>query len=63
MPINKHESDKSDLISDFSNVGKGKMITGTCLRIVNSREVPIITEEMLARYGKQVTVILQGWKT
>ena len=57
MPINKHESDKSDLISDFSNVGKGKMITGTCLRIVNSREVPIITEEMLKQEQFKVSSI------
>ena len=52
MPINKQESDKSDLISDFSNVGNGKMITGTCLRIVNSKDVPIITEEMLKQDHK-----------
>ena len=57
MPINKHESDKSDLISDFSNVGKGKMITGTCLRIVNSREVPVITEEMLKQEQFKVSSI------
>lgn len=57
MPINKHESDKSDLISDFSNVGKGMMITGTCLRIVNSKEVPIITEEMLQQEQFKVSSI------
>lgn len=57
MPINKQESDKSDLISDFSNVDKGKMITGTCLRIVNSREVPIITEEMLKQEQFKVSSI------
>lgn len=47
MPINKNESDKSDVISDFSNVNNGKALTGTSIRIVNSREVPIITEDML----------------
>ncbi|MBO5919673.1 MAG: hypothetical protein J6Q34_04200 [Bacteroidales bacterium] len=57
MPINKQESDKSDLISDFYNVGKGKMITGTCLRIVNSKEVPIITEEMLKQEQFKVSTI------
>ena len=43
MPINKNESDKSDVISDFSNVGKGRALAGTSIRIVNSRDVPIIT--------------------
>ena len=57
MPINKQESDKSDLISDFSNVGNGKMITGTCLRIVNSKDVPIITEEMLKQEQFKVSSI------
>ena len=51
MPLNKVESDKSDLISDFENVGKVKMIAGTCLRIVNSKDVPIITEDMLKQQG------------
>lgn len=57
MPLNKVESDKSDLISDFENVGKGKMIAGTCLRIVNSKEVPIITEEMLKQNQFKVSSI------
>ena len=47
MPLNKLESDKSDLISDYENINNGQMITGTYLRIVNSKDVPVITEEML----------------
>lgn len=57
MPLNKVESDKSDLISDFENVGKGKMIAGTYLRIVNSKDVPIITEEMLKQNQFKVSTI------
>ena len=57
MPLNKVESDKSDLISDFENVGKGKMIAGTCLRIVNSKDVPIITEDMLKQNQFKVSSI------
>lgn len=57
MPLNKVESDKSDLISDFENVGKEKMIAGTYLRIVNSNEVPIITEEMLKQNQFKVSTI------
>ena len=57
MPLNKVESDKSDLISDFENVGKGTMIAGTCLRIVNSKDVPIITEEMLKQNQFKVSTI------
>lgn len=47
MPVNKQESDKYDLISDFLKVEKGKMVAGTSLRIINSKDVPIITEDML----------------
>lgn len=47
MPVNKQESDRYDLISDFRNVKKGEMVAGTSLRIVNSKDVPIITEDML----------------
>ena len=57
MPLNKVESDKSDLISDFDNVNKGKMIAGTCLRIVNSKDVPIITEDMLKQNQFKVSTI------
>lgn len=57
MPLNKVESDKSDLISDFESVCKGKMIAGTCLRIVNSKDVPIITEEMLKQNQFKVSTI------
>lgn len=54
MPLNKTLSDKSDLVSDFFTAKNGQIIAGTSLRIVNSREVPIITEEMLNK--KQFTV-------
>lgn len=47
MPVNKQESDKYDLISDFLKVRNGAMVAGTCLRIVNSKDVPIITDDML----------------
>lgn len=57
MPINKVESDKADLISDFDNVKNGRMIAGTCLRIVNSKDVPIITEDLLKRNQFKVSTI------
>ena len=57
MTLNKNESDKSDLISDYGNVGKGLIVTGTCLRIVNSKEVPIITEDMLKQNQFKVSSI------
>lgn len=57
MPINKNESDKSDVISDFSNVGKGRALAGTSIRIVNSRDVPIITEDMLKQNQFKVSSI------
>lgn len=57
MPLNKNESDKSDLISDYGNVGKGQIVTGTCLRIVNSKDVPIITEDMLKQNQFKVSSI------
>ncbi len=57
MHINKIESDKSDLISDFLNAKNGKIIAGTSLRIVNSREVPIITEDMLMQEQFKVSTI------
>lgn len=57
MPINKTDSDKSDLISDFLNTTDKKIIAGTSLRIVNSREVPIITEDMLMQNQFKVSTI------
>lgn len=54
MPINKQESDKSDLISDYERVKNKQVIAGTFLRVVNSRETPIITDEMLKE--KQIKV-------
>ena len=47
MAINKQESDKYDLISDFLRVKNGEMVAGTSIRIVNSKDVPIITDDML----------------
>lgn len=49
MPVNKQESDRYDLVSNFLNVKNGEMVAGTSLRIVNSKDVPIITEEMLGQ--------------
>ena len=58
MPLNKHESDKSDLISDFLSTKQGKkIIAGTYLRIANSSDVPIITEEMLKQNQFKVSTI------
>jgi len=57
MPINKLESDKYDLISDFLNVKKGEMVAGTSLRIVNSKDVPIITDDMLKQTQFKVSSI------
>lgn len=58
MPLNKQESDKSDLISDFfSTQEENKILAGTYLRIANSRDVPIITEEMLNQNQFKVSTI------
>ena len=57
MPVNKQESDKSDLISEYGNVNNGKMVTGAYLRIVNSKNVPIITEDMLKQNQFKVSSI------
>lgn len=58
MPLNKQQSDKSDLISDFLRTTKGKpIIAGTFLRIANSAEVPIITEDMLKQNQFKVSTI------
>ena len=47
MAVNKYSSDKFDLISNYLNFDNGKAITGTCLRITNSKTVPVISEEIL----------------
>lgn len=57
MPINKQESSKDDLISDFSKVGGDRLITGTMLRIVQSSEAPIITDDMLKQESFKVSSI------
>ena len=57
MPINKQESDKSDLISDYERVKNKQIIAGTFLRVVNSREAPIITDEMLEKEQIKVSSI------
>lgn len=58
MPLNKQESQKSDLISDFLVTTQGKkLIAGTYLRIANSPDVPIITEEMLKQDQFKVSTI------
>ncbi|MDD5910590.1 MAG: hypothetical protein PUC61_00410 [Bacteroidales bacterium] len=58
MPLNKQESQKSDLISDFLVTTQGKkLIAGTYLRIANSTDVPIITEEMLKQDQFKVSTI------
>lgn len=58
MPLNRLESKKSDLISDFLVTTHGKkLIAGTYLRIANSTEVPIITEEMLKQDQFKVSTI------
>lgn len=54
----KNESSKSDLISDFLSVKQGKcIIAGTYLRIANSSEIPIITEDMLKQNQFKVSTI------
>lgn len=57
MPLNKNESDKSDLISDYLKVKNGKALAGTSIRIVSSRDVPIITDEMLNQNQFKVSSI------
>lgn len=57
MPINKQESDKFDLISDYERVKNKPIISGTFLRVVNSREAPIITDEMLEKEQLKVSSI------
>lgn len=58
MPVNKCESQKSDLIPDFLVTTQGKkLIAGTYLRIANSTDVPIITEEMLKQDQFKVSTI------
>lgn len=47
MPVNKNSSDKFDLISNYMNFGNGTAITGTCLRITNSKAVPVINDNIL----------------
>lgn len=62
MPVNKNESDKSDVISDFLNAGNSRIIAGTYIRIINSRDVPIITEEMLRQNQFKVSTINKSAK-
>ena len=58
MPLNKQESQMSDLISDFLVTTQGKkLIAGTYLRVANSTDVPIITEEMLKQDQFKVSTI------
>lgn len=58
MPVNKQESDKSDLISDFLHTTQGKkLIAGTYLRVASSSDVPIITEDMLKQNQFKVSTI------
>lgn len=54
MPVNKNSSDKFDLISNYLIIDNGKAIAGTCLRIANSKAVPVISEALLSR--KQFTL-------
>lgn len=57
MPINNNESEKSDLISDFAIVNNRSALAGTSIRIVNSRDTPIITETLLKKDHFQVSSI------
>lgn len=58
MPLNKQESDKSDLTSDFLHTTEEKrIVAGTYLRIANSSDVPIITEAMLSQNQFKVSTI------
>lgn len=47
MPINKNASDKYDLISNYMNIGNKTFVAGTCLRIANSKGVPVIKTKVL----------------
>lgn len=54
MPVNKNSSDKFDIISNYLIIDNGKAIAGTCLRIANSKAVPVISEALLSQ--KQFTL-------
>lgn len=62
MDVNKQESNKQDLISDFLNVKSGKMVAGTSIRITKSKDVPIITEAMLKQNQFKVSSINKNAK-
>lgn len=47
MLVNKNASDKYDLISNYMNIGNKTFVAGTCLRITNSKGVPVIKTEVL----------------
>lgn len=49
MPVNKNTSDKYDLISNYLNAANKTIIAGTCLRITNSKGVPVIKTEVLSQ--------------
>ena len=58
MLLNKSDPDKSDLISDFLyTLPDKRIIAGTYLRIANSSDVPIITQDMLAQNQFKVSTI------
>lgn len=57
MTLNRQASDKSDVISDFLTVLNDNIIAGTYLRIANSADVPIVTEEMLGMNQFKVSTI------
>lgn len=62
MDINKQESNKQDLISDFLNVNNGQMVAGTSIRITKSKDVPIITDDMLKQNQFKVSSINKNAK-
>lgn len=63
MPVNKTSSDKFDLISNYLKFDNGKAITGTYLRITNSKGVPVINEEMLRQTQFSLSSINENAKT
>lgn len=62
MPINKAESNKADLISDYANINNSQMVAGTMLRIINSKDVPVITDDMLKQNMLKISTINEDAK-
>lgn len=57
MPINKNNSDKFDLISNYFCTTDKKIIAGTCIRITDSKVVPVIKNTILSQPQFSISTI------